>query len=277
MCCQSITPFTKGCLALTVSQAVVPVFIPLWLDIVLCRGLHHALPNRGSSCHHKSTSVVHDSCHGAFKFVTDSDEGSPRCRARVIVPELGYVSPFGQVVVEHERAHTRSIRRPESPLRNSVVTSLMPLIPRKTRCLPWGDRNEQSRASLSSSKDDFPCRGASQGAQGLTKANHLPLVSNRYQHGNPEKNESSPPPNPSNPPFTISVNVIAYLRNRPHGTPSGTSAYVDSSSCAPSTPASTDQSRVPGVWLIWLFQLRSGFSSWIKSGRSSWPPSLVGF
>ena len=52
-----------------------------------------------------------------------------------------------------------------------------------------------------------------------------------------------------------------YLRKLPQGIPRGTSAYDDLSPFAPSTPASIDHSRVPGVWLMWALHLRSGFKS----------------
>jgi hypothetical protein len=60
------------------------------------------------------------------------------------------------------------------------MTLVKPLNPKKTKCLPCGERNEQMTASLSSSNVDLPCLGTNHGVEFLTKANHLRSI-NQYQ------------------------------------------------------------------------------------------------
>lgn len=130
--------------------------------------------------------------------------------------------------------HTLKITLPFWSLLNKVITSSTPLIASRTRCFPSVLKNEHSTPSLSTSKRDFPCRGASQGDQRRTKANHLTLSANlsftflNSSHGK-----------------TIYGTHLVNLPS-PQGRPNLISLNVDFSPSAASIGASTAQRVVPG-------------------------------
>ena len=169
---------SKDGFLLTISQSIVPIFIPLWPDSTLCRRLRDSLVKGSISCLDQGASMVHDGGKCALKVVANCHQDSTLSRIRVVIPDLvshqHWLASSLQGTVEQ---HTWSVKRSEPLLRKRVMTLSTPLIPRNTRCFPWAERNEQSRASLSSSNDDLPCLGASHGVQVLTKANHLRVVS----------------------------------------------------------------------------------------------------
>jgi hypothetical protein len=78
----------KGGSALTISQPIIPLFVPFWLNIALCLRLGYSLNGRDIGSRDKAAGVVHDSSNRALKVVTDSHQDSACCRVHVVVSDL---------------------------------------------------------------------------------------------------------------------------------------------------------------------------------------------
>ncbi len=172
---------------LTVSQTIIPIFSHHSGFTSSRRAAISAsvLPSGFLIGHCEVTSLVHHRrvCT-AVEVVANGNKNLRRTRCDAVASDLGGVfraqrdGTRSRWAFSSDTATYMQIYMPGlAAAEHGHGVTRRPLIPSKTICLPSGERKEHRTASLSSSNLDLPWRGANQGFQIRTNANHLPHIS----------------------------------------------------------------------------------------------------
>jgi len=209
----SINPIYAQWRLLTISESIIPVFIPFGLEAILdCLHFLLNLVAGGICCRRQLPHMIHRGTVGALEVVPLSHDHRGSLFLGAVIPDLTNVSPIKHCSFGQLKLHTRSTTWPASLLLKTVATSLTPLTASSTRCCPSGLKKEHRIPSFCSANFSFPCSGTSQGAHVRTTANHL-----EYRSALPCRHPFQPYDGMARYPDVNAV--VSYLTKLPHGTP----------------------------------------------------------